>query len=112
MYGAEAVLLEEVKHRSLRTTMATLACPSKAEEKDLLESNRLKVLANLQKYQEETWAWREPKVKLRDFDVGNLLLLRSPRTESTDKFEGKWMGPYVIIEKMRPGTYYLSDPQS
>jgi hypothetical protein len=53
----------------------TPACPSEAKEKDMLESDRLKVVANLQKYQEETRAWIDPKVKLRDFDVGNLVLL-------------------------------------
>jgi hypothetical protein len=77
----------------------TLACPSEAEEKDLLESDRLKAVTNLQKYQEEIRAWRDPKVKLREFDVGNLVLLRSPRTESTSKFEAKWVGPYVVTEK-------------
>jgi hypothetical protein len=111
MYGAEAVLPEEVKHRSLRTATVTPACPSEAKEKDLLESDRLKVVANLQKYQKETTVWRDPKVKLWDFDVGNLVLLRSPRTESTGKFEVKWIGPYVITEKTRPGAYRLSDPQ-
>jgi hypothetical protein len=64
MYGAEAVLPEEVKHRSLRTATATPACPSEAKEKDLLESDKLKVMANLQKYQKETMVWRDPKVKL------------------------------------------------
>jgi hypothetical protein len=75
-YRAEAVLLEGVKHRSLRTATATPACPSEDEEKDLLESDRLKVMTNLQKYQEETRAWRDPKVKLREFEVGNSVLLR------------------------------------
>jgi hypothetical protein len=110
MYGAEGVLPEEVKQRCLRTTIATPVCPSKAEEKDLLESDRIKDVANLQKYQEETKAWRDPKVILRDFDIGNFVLLRSPRTESTSKFEAKWIGPYIVIEKMRPGLYCLSDP--
>jgi hypothetical protein len=59
------------------------------EEKDLLESDRLKAITNLEKYQEETWIWRDPKVKLRAFDVGNLVLLQSPRTENTSKFEAK-----------------------
>jgi hypothetical protein len=75
MYRAKAVLPEELKHQSLRTAIATLACPSEAEEKELLESDGLNVVANLQKYQEETRAWRELKIKLRDFDVGNLVLL-------------------------------------
>jgi hypothetical protein len=65
MYGAEAMLLEEIKHQSLRATMESIACRSKAEEKELLESDRLKAVANLEKYQEETRAWRDPKVKLK-----------------------------------------------
>jgi hypothetical protein len=75
MYGAEAVLLEEVKHRSLQTATEALVCPREAEEKDMLESDRLMVVANLQKYQEETRAWRDLKIKLQEFDVGNLVLL-------------------------------------
>jgi hypothetical protein len=64
MYGVEAVLLKEIKHRSLRTTTETTACPNKVEEKDLLVSDGLKVVVNLEKYQQETGAWRDPKVKL------------------------------------------------
>jgi hypothetical protein len=90
MYGAEAMLLEEVKHRSLRIATETPTCPNEAEEKDLLEPDRLKAITNLQKYQEETRTWRDPKVKLREFNVGNMVLLQSPRTESTSKFEAKW----------------------
>jgi hypothetical protein len=50
-------------------------CPNEAEEKDLLESDRLNAVANLQKYQEETRIWRDLKVKLQEFSVGNLILL-------------------------------------
>jgi hypothetical protein len=39
------------------------------------------------------------------------VVLRSPHTEKTGKFEAKWIGPYVISEKMRPGAYRLSDTQ-
>jgi hypothetical protein len=74
--------------------MVTLACPSEAEE----------VVANLQKYQEVTRAWRDLKVKLWDFVLGNLVLLQSPHTESTGKVEAKRTGPYVVTEKMRSGT--------
>jgi hypothetical protein len=60
-------------------------CPTEAEEKDLLESNRLRAVTNLQKYQDETRSRRDLKVKKREFDVDNLVLLRSPRTESSGK---------------------------
>jgi hypothetical protein len=54
LFGAEAVLPKEIKHQSLRTTAEAPPCTSKAEEKDLFESERLKAVTNLQKYQDET----------------------------------------------------------
>jgi hypothetical protein len=77
----------------------------------LLESDRLKAVTNLEKYQKETRAWRNLKVQLKQFKVGNVVLLRSPRTENTGKFEAKWIGPYVVSEKTRSGAYNLSDTQ-
>jgi hypothetical protein len=53
LFGAEVVLPEESKHQSLRTTVEVPPCPSEVE-KDLLELERLKVVENLQKYQDET----------------------------------------------------------
>jgi hypothetical protein len=50
MYGVEAMLPEEIKHRSLWATIENTICPSEVEEKDLLESDRLKAVSNLQKY--------------------------------------------------------------
>jgi hypothetical protein len=50
LFGAKAVLLKEIKHRSLRTPVEASPCPNEAKEKDLLESDRPKVVANLQKY--------------------------------------------------------------
>jgi hypothetical protein len=93
LFEAEAVLPEEIKHKSLHTIAKAPPCPSEAEEKDLLESERLKALTNMQKYQDDTRNWRDAKVKKRDFDVGNLVLLRSPRTESSGKLESIWERP-------------------
>jgi hypothetical protein len=31
--------------------------------------------------------------------------------ETSDKVESKWDGPYLIIEKTRPGAYQLANPQ-
>jgi hypothetical protein len=55
------------------------SCPNEAEEKDLLESNRLTVVANLKMYQDEMRSGLDPKVKIREFNVGDLILL--PFTE-------------------------------
>jgi hypothetical protein len=111
LFGVEAILPEEIKYQSLCTTMGAPSCPNEAEEKDLLEPERLKAITNLRRYQDKTKNWRDPKVKMRELGVGNLVLLQSPRTESSRKFESKWEGPYVIIEKTRLGAYRLVDPQ-
>jgi hypothetical protein len=50
MYGTKAMLPEEIKHRSLRTATETVPCPNEAEEKDLLDSDRLKAVVYLEKY--------------------------------------------------------------
>jgi hypothetical protein len=63
MYGREAMLLEEIKHQSLQTTTETFPCANEAEEKDLLESDRLKAVVNLENYREQTRALRDLKVK-------------------------------------------------
>jgi hypothetical protein len=84
--------------------------PSEPEE-DLLESERLKVVTNLYRYQDETRSWRDLKVKKKDYGVGNLVLLWNSRTEGSSKLEPKWEGPYVIIKKTRLGAYHLADPQ-
>jgi hypothetical protein len=111
LFGAKAVLLEEIKHWSLRTTSEVSPCPSEAKDTNLLESDMLKAMVNLQKYQEETRAWRDPKVKRREFNIGDLVLLWSPCTKSSDKLESKWARSYVVAQKSRPGPYHLSDSQ-
>jgi hypothetical protein len=76
-----------------------------------IETDKLKAVVNLQIYQFKTRGWRDLKVKLRDLNVGDLVLLRSPCTESIGKLESKWARSYVVVQKLRPGVYHLSDPQ-
>jgi hypothetical protein len=81
----------------------TTLYPSEAEDKDLLESDSLQAIVNLQKYQTEMKAWRNNKEKQKTFHIGDLVLVWSPHTESLGKLQPKWNGPYVIAEKSRPG---------
>jgi hypothetical protein len=89
LYRDEAVLPEEIKHRSPQTVKEVHPCPTQAEDKDLLEPNRLKAVTKLQRYQDEMRAWRDPKVNLIEFNEGDLVLLRSPHTKSSGKLESK-----------------------
>jgi hypothetical protein len=39
------------------------------------------------------------------------VLLRSPRTEAYEKLEPKWIGPYLVTEKIRPGSFCLANTE-
>jgi hypothetical protein len=51
LFRAEEVQSEEIKHQSLRIATEASPCPIKVEDKDSVELDRLKAVANLQKYQ-------------------------------------------------------------
>jgi hypothetical protein len=75
LYGEELVTPEEIKLRSSRTNTKVVYSPTEAESKDLLEPKRMKAVENLQYYQNETKAWRDKKVRLKNIDVGDLVLM-------------------------------------
>jgi hypothetical protein len=75
----------------------------------LIEPERMKAIKNLHAYQNEMRPWRNKKVKEKIIKVGDLVLLRSPHTEATGKLEPKWIGPYLITEKMRSSSFRLAD---
>jgi hypothetical protein len=52
---------------------------------------------------------RQKKVKLKHIEVGDLVLLRSPHTETTRKLEPKWTELFVVMEKIRSGSFHLAD---
>jgi hypothetical protein len=58
LFKARVVKPEENKHQRLHTTTEESPSPNEAEEKDLLESERLKAITNLQKYHDEKRSWR------------------------------------------------------
>jgi hypothetical protein len=62
-YAEEPVTPEEIKLLSARTKAVAIYSPIEAESKDLLELERVKVVENLQSYQNETRAWRDKKVR-------------------------------------------------
>jgi hypothetical protein len=49
--------------------------PTEAESKDLVEPERMKVVVNLQAYQNKMRAWRDKKVREKTIKVGDLVLL-------------------------------------
>ena len=61
----------------------------------------------LNKYQAQTKAWRDNNVVPREFNEGDLVLIRTTRIEFRGKLEPKWEGPYIVKTKASPNTYRL-----
>jgi hypothetical protein len=78
LYGEELVTPEEIKFQSTRTRSEVLYSPIETESKDLVEPERMKVVENLQAYQNGMRAWRDKKVREKTIEIGDLVLLQSP----------------------------------
>jgi hypothetical protein len=64
-YGDEHVTQGEIRLHNARTRAEAIHNPTEAESKDLLESERMKAVENLQSYQNETRTWRDKKSKAK-----------------------------------------------
>ena len=108
LFEEEAITPEEIKFKSTRTLQSTTN-KELAISKDLVHDDRLEAIQNLERYQAETKRWRDAKVKPKEFQPGDLVLLRSPMTEQVGKLESKWRVPYIVTQTSRPGAYRLAD---
>jgi hypothetical protein len=71
----------------------------------------MKAVKNLQSYQNEMREWRDKKVKQKHIKAGDLVSLRNSRMEAFRKLEPKWIGPFLVAEKTRPGSFCLADTE-
>jgi hypothetical protein len=108
MYGSEAMTPQELKHGSPHTNKSVIPDADEPTSKDLIDGDRVLALQALDKYQVQTKAWRENTVVPREFNEGDLVLVRTTRTESWGKLEPKWEGPYIIKTKASPSAYRLA----
>jgi hypothetical protein len=76
--------------------------------KDLIDGDRVFALQALNKYQAQTKAWRDHTVISREFNKGDIVLVRTARTESRGKLEPKWEGPFIVKTKASPSACRLT----
>jgi hypothetical protein len=101
---------QEIKHGSPRTSASAIPDVDKPTSKYLLDRDRVFALQALNKYQAQTKAWRDHAVVPRELDEGDLVLVRTTRTESRGKLEPKWESPFIIKTKASPSAYRLTMP--
>ena len=100
------------RNKTWVTTDSPVSRPDVDEptSKDLIDGDRVFALQALNKYQAQTKAWRDHTVIPREFNEGDLVLVRTARTESRGKLEPKWEGPFIVKTKASPSAYRLTTP--
>jgi hypothetical protein len=110
LYGSEAMIPQEIKHGSPQTSASAVPDIDEPTSKDLIDRDRVFALQALNKYQAQTKAWHDHAVVPREFNEGDLILVRTTRTESRGKLEPKWEGPFIVKSKASPSAYRLTMP--
>jgi hypothetical protein len=110
LYELEAMTPQEIKHGSPRTAASAVPDVDESTSTDLIDGDRVFALQTLNKYQAQTKAWRDHTVIPREFNEGDLVLVRTARTESWGKLEPKWEGPFIVKTKASPSAYMLTMP--
>jgi hypothetical protein len=62
---------------------------------------------SIKRFQAQTKAWCDNTVSPKEFDEGDLILIRTTRTESQGKLKPKWEGPFIVKKKTSPNAYRL-----
>jgi hypothetical protein len=112
LYGSEAMTPQEIKYGSPRTSTSAVPDVDEPTSKDLIDGDRVLSLQALNKYQAQTKAWCDNVVIPREFNKGDVVLVRTAQTESRGKLEPKWEGPFIVKTKASPSAYRLTTPSS
>jgi hypothetical protein len=76
---------------------------------DQLEEARDVSMLHSARYQQSLRCYHDRYVRMRDLNVGDLVLRRSQNTKGRHKLTPPWEGPYIIAEVLKPDTYKLSN---
>jgi hypothetical protein len=106
LFGTEAVTPKEIRNESLMVlkTKEIQEVDMKIEE-DMIEFIIFEVAENIEKYQEETKAWRDKKIVKKDIKDGDLVLKRKKNGQDPRKLQESWEGPYIAKETSMLGAF-------
>jgi hypothetical protein len=109
LFGDDAIIPEEGKAGSIRTTASAEDEANYHVAKDTIEGTRLQAVENINKYQAETIKWHDRIVRLKNIKLGHLVLRRVANPDTVGKLQLKWEGPFLVVSSLRPGSYRLKD---
>ncbi|XP_074327822.1 uncharacterized protein LOC141665739 [Apium graveolens] len=110
-YGTEAMLPIEVGSPSHRAINFDEEANKEGLRTniELIDEVRDQAVERMEKYKEKTREHFSKKSRVRNFQVGDLVLRDTEASDPTNtgKLMPKWEGPYKVKEVLRPGTYKL-----
>nr|XP_012567485.1 uncharacterized protein LOC105851317 [Cicer arietinum] len=104
VYGKACYLLLELEHRAFWTTKYLNFDLVKAGESRILQLHELEefrnsAYVNTKIYKEKTKKWHDRKIKSKEFQEGELVLLFNSRLKLfPEKLKSRWSGPFKIIK--------------
>ena len=109
VYGAEAVLPHEVKHRSTQVLAFDEACQDAEREMDLVlgEERRREATLRVVRYQQALQRYHCRNIRPRTLEVGDLVLRLVLSREGLHKLSPMWEGPFNVVHVSRPGAARL-----
>ncbi|XP_073056931.1 uncharacterized protein [Primulina eburnea] len=112
VYGSEAVLPVEIGKTSPRVESDPRNNDeSRARELDLVEEKRDRAFIRKEAYRGRVMRAYNKRVRVRDFQIGDLVMKKVNPAGEVGKLEAKWEGSYKIIRRVSPGSFYLEDAQ-
>jgi hypothetical protein len=109
VYGAEAVLLTELKYGSprIRAYNEESQREVRIDDVNFLEEVRCQAVIRSARYQQGLRRYHNRRVQPRDLEVGDWVLRKKHNTKGKDKFSSPWEGPYRVAHVLKPGMVRL-----
>ena len=109
VYGAEAVLPNELTHGSPRVLAFNEANQEELRNNELilLEGTRCRAALRAARYQQDLRRYHSRHIRPRTLETGDLVLRRILSREGLHKLSPMWEGPYKVTHISRPGAVRL-----
>jgi len=109
VYGSDAMIPVEI-HESSPRFLDFVAKESNEERKvnlDLIDEAREEARIKAEAVKRRVERQYSSKVKLREFQVGDLVMRKAHPYELENKLSPKWTGPFRVIKSKGNGSYKL-----
>jgi predicted RNA-binding protein with PUA-like domain len=74
-----------------------------------LDEARTVALMHSVRYQQALRRYQARKIRRRDFEEGDLVLMLHQDNRGRHKLSPPWVGPYVVVKVLKPDTYKLAN---